>query len=117
MSGIENFIIFNMGYFAHDTAIIDNGCLIGEGTKIWHFSHLMSGCILGSDCNIGQNVLICPSVVLGNNVKVQNNVSLLKAPIKKCFFGSGFFNFKSGKTEKKSSRRPARNLDQNSKCL
>lgn len=65
-----------MGYFAHDSAIVDEGCQIGEGTKIWHFSHLMSECILGSHCNIGQNVLICPSVVLGNNVKVQNNVSL-----------------------------------------
>jgi len=63
-------------YFAHPTAVIDNGCQIGEGTKIWHFSHLMSGCIIGKNCNIGQNVVISPRVILGNNVKVQNNVSV-----------------------------------------
>ncbi len=63
-------------FFVHETAVIDDGCVIGEGTKIWHFSHLMSGCILGNNCNIGQNVVISPHVVLGNNVKVQNNVSL-----------------------------------------
>jgi len=63
-------------YFAHSTAIIDEGCQIGEGTKIWHFSHLMTGCILGQNCNIGQNVVISPAVKLGNNVKVQNNVSV-----------------------------------------
>lgn len=63
-------------FFAHETAMIDDGCIIGEGTKIWHFSHLMSGCKLGNNCNIGQNVVISPQVVLGNNVKVQNNVSL-----------------------------------------
>lgn len=63
-------------FFAHETAVIDDGCIIGEGTKIWHFSHLMSGCKLGNNCNIGQNVVISPQVVLGNNVKVQNNVSL-----------------------------------------
>ena len=65
-----------MNYFAHDTAVIDEGCSIGEGTKIWHFSHLMSNCTLGNDCNIGQNVVISPDVKLGNNVKVQNNVSI-----------------------------------------
>jgi UDP-2-acetamido-3-amino-2,3-dideoxy-glucuronate N-acetyltransferase len=65
-----------MHYFAHETAVIDQGCLIGEGTKIWHFSHLMPGCTLGKACNIGQNVVISPQVVLGNNVKVQNNVSI-----------------------------------------
>jgi UDP-2-acetamido-3-amino-2,3-dideoxy-glucuronate N-acetyltransferase len=63
-------------YFAHQTAIIDDGCEIGEGTKIWHFSHIMSGCKIGQNCNIGQNVVISPEVVLGNNVKVQNNVSI-----------------------------------------
>jgi UDP-2-acetamido-3-amino-2,3-dideoxy-glucuronate N-acetyltransferase len=63
-------------YFAHPSAIIDEGCQIGDGTKIWHFSHLMSGCIIGERCNIGQNVVISPDVVLGQNVKVQNNVSI-----------------------------------------
>ncbi len=65
-----------MSYFAHDTAILDEGCQIGDGTKIWHFSHIMSGAIVGSNCNIGQNVVISPLVILGNNVKVQNNVSV-----------------------------------------
>jgi UDP-2-acetamido-3-amino-2,3-dideoxy-glucuronate N-acetyltransferase len=65
-----------MDYFAHETAVIDAGCQIGDGTKIWHFSHLMPGCTLGKNCNIGQNVVISPDVVLGNNVKVQNNVSI-----------------------------------------
>ena len=65
-----------MSYFAHETAVIDAGCQIGEGTKIWHFSHLMPGCVLGENCNIGQNVVISPEVVLGKNVKVQNNVSI-----------------------------------------
>lgn len=64
------------GYFAHESAIIDDGCTIGCGTKIWHFSHIMSGCTIGRDCNIGQNVVVSPQVVLGNNVKVQNNVSI-----------------------------------------
>lgn len=63
-------------YFAHETAVIDENCRIGEGTKIWHFSHVMSGCTIGKNCNIGQNVVISPEVVLGNNVKVQNNVSV-----------------------------------------
>lgn len=65
-----------MDFFAHPTAVIDEGCEIGAGTKIWHFSHIMPGCVMGSNCNIGQNVVISPQVVLGNNVKVQNNVSL-----------------------------------------
>ena len=64
------------GYFAHETAVIDDGCCIGEGTRIWHFSHIMTGAVLGRGCNIGQNVVISPGVVLGNNVKVQNNVSV-----------------------------------------
>ena len=63
-------------YFAHETAIVDDGCRIGAGTKIWHYSHIMTGCVLGERCNIGQNVVISPDVVLGNNVKVQNNVSV-----------------------------------------
>jgi UDP-2-acetamido-3-amino-2,3-dideoxy-glucuronate N-acetyltransferase len=65
-----------MDYFVHPTAIVDEGCEIGSGTKIWHFSHIMPGCKLGENCNIGQNVVISPEVVLGKNVKVQNNVSL-----------------------------------------
>ncbi len=63
-------------FFAHPTAIIDNDCNIATGVKIWHFSHIMSNCILGENCNIGQNVVISPGVVLGKNVKVQNNVSV-----------------------------------------
>ena len=63
-------------YFAHETAVIDQPCIIGEGTKIWHFSHIMANCSLGKNCNIGQNVVISPDVHLGNNVKVQNNVSI-----------------------------------------
>jgi UDP-2-acetamido-3-amino-2,3-dideoxy-glucuronate N-acetyltransferase len=65
-----------MSYFAHETALVDDGCQIGEGTKIWHFSHIMPKAIIGKNCNIGQNVVISPDVVLGDNVKVQNNVSL-----------------------------------------
>jgi len=68
-------------YFAHETAIIDDGCQIGEGTKIWHFSHIMPNCTLGSKCNIGQNVVVSPKVVLGSNVKVQNNVSIYSGVI------------------------------------
>ncbi len=63
-------------YFAHETAVIDANCRIGAGTKIWHFSHIMSDCSIGEKCNIGQNVVVSPQVVLGNNVKVQNNVSI-----------------------------------------
>lgn len=63
-------------YTAHPSAVIDEGCIIGKGTKIWHFSHIMPNCTLGENCNIGQNVVISPEVVLGNNVKVQNNVSI-----------------------------------------
>ena len=63
-------------YFAHETSVIDKGCEIGEGTKIWHFSHIMPNCKIGGNCNIGQNVVISPEVTLGNNVKVQNNVSI-----------------------------------------
>jgi UDP-2-acetamido-3-amino-2,3-dideoxy-glucuronate N-acetyltransferase len=65
-----------MNYYAHPTAVVDEGCTIGEGTKIWHFSHIMPNCTLGKGCNIGQNVVVSPEVVLGNNVKVQNNVSI-----------------------------------------
>ncbi len=63
-------------YFAHATAVIDDGCTIGAGTKIWHFAHIMPDCKIGENCNIGQNVVISPEVVLGRNVKVQNNVSI-----------------------------------------
>ena len=65
-----------MEYFAHPSAIIDENCTIGKGTKIWHFSHIMSNCIIGEGCNIGQNVVVSPEVILGQNVKVQNNVSI-----------------------------------------
>jgi len=63
-------------YFAHETAVIDEGARIGQGTKIWHFSHIMTGAVIGEECNIGQNVVVSPEVVLGKNVKVQNNVSI-----------------------------------------
>lgn len=63
-------------FFAHETAVIDEGCEIKSGTKIWHFSHVMPNCKIGNDCNIGQNVVVSPDVILGNNVKVQNNVSI-----------------------------------------
>ena len=63
-------------YFVHESSFIDANCTIGDGTKVWHFCHIMSGCVIGKNCNIGQNVVISPDVVLGNNVKVQNNVSL-----------------------------------------
>jgi len=65
-----------MDYYAHPTAIIDEGCKIGKGTKIWHFSHIMKDCEIGENCNIGQNVVVSPGVKLGKNVKVQNNVSI-----------------------------------------
>ena len=64
------------GYSSHPTAVIDPGCTIGKGTKIWHFSHVMPDCHIGENCNLGQNVVVSPGVVLGNNVKVQNNVSI-----------------------------------------
>jgi len=65
-----------MNYYAHETAVVDEGCVIGDGTKIWHFSHIMSNATIGEKCNIGQNVVVSPGVTLGNNVKVQNNVSI-----------------------------------------
>jgi len=65
-----------LNYYAHETSVIDSCCQIGKGTKIWHFSHIMSNCIIGEECNIGQNVVVSPQVVLGKNVKVQNNVSI-----------------------------------------
>ena len=65
-----------MAYTAHPTAVIDEGCTIGAGTRIWHFSHIMPGCTIGEGCNIGQNVVVSPGVTLGRNVKVQNNVSI-----------------------------------------
>ena len=63
-------------YYAHPTAVVDDGCTIGEGVKIWHFSHIMPQCTIGDRCNIGQNVVISPEVILGKNVKIQNNVSI-----------------------------------------
>ena len=68
-------------YFAHETAVIDEGCEIGSGTKIWHFSHIMSNSKIGKKCNLGQNVVVSPNVVLGENVKVQNNVSIYSGVI------------------------------------
>lgn len=68
--------MYIMEYQAHETAIIDEGCHIGTGTRIWHFSHIMSGCTIGEHCNIGQNVVISPQVIIGNHVKIQNNVSV-----------------------------------------
>jgi UDP-2-acetamido-3-amino-2,3-dideoxy-glucuronate N-acetyltransferase len=68
-------------YFIHASAIADEGCEIGAGTKIWHFSHIMPGCIIGENCNIGQNVVVSPKVVLGKNVRVQNNVSIYEGVI------------------------------------
>lgn len=63
-------------FFAHETSVVDSDCKIGDGTNIWHFSHIMSNCSIGKNCNLGQNVVVSPEVVLGNNVKVQNNVSI-----------------------------------------
>lgn len=65
-----------MDYFKHESAYVDDNCVIGNGTKIWHFSHIMSDCVIGEGCNIGQNVVISPQVKLGRNVKIQNNVSV-----------------------------------------
>lgn len=70
-----------MDFFSHETAVIDEGCTIGKGTRIWHFSHIMPGCKIGERCNLGQNVVISPGVILGNNVKVQNNVSVYEGVI------------------------------------
>lgn len=70
-----------MNYFAHETAVIDDGCKIGNNTKVWHFTHIMPNCVIGEKCNIGQNCVISPEVVLGNNVKVQNNVSIYSGVI------------------------------------
>ena len=65
-----------MNYFCHPTAVVDENCTIGEGTRVWHFSHIMTGSTIGKNCNLGQNVVVSPGVILGNNVKVQNNVSV-----------------------------------------
>ncbi len=70
-----------MNYFAHPSAVIDEGCWIGDGTRIWHFCHVMSGAVIGNNCSLGQNVMVASHVVLGNNVKVQNNVSLYEGVI------------------------------------
>ena len=76
-------------YFAHETAVIDEGCRIGAGTRIWHFSHVMPGARIGNNCNLGQNVFVAADVVLGNNVKVQNNVSSIPASPAKTMFSWG----------------------------
>ena len=65
-----------MSVFIHESSFVDAPCTIGEGTKIWHFSHIMPHCTIGTDCNIGQNVVVSPEVKLGNRVKVRNNVSI-----------------------------------------
>jgi len=65
-----------LSFYAHPTAVIDEGCTIGSGTKIWHFCHIMPGAVIGNSCSLGQNVVVSPQVVMGNNVKVQNNVSI-----------------------------------------
>jgi UDP-2-acetamido-3-amino-2,3-dideoxy-glucuronate N-acetyltransferase len=70
-----------MNYYVHPSSIIDDNCTIGNGTKIWHFSHVMSGAIIGNNCNLGQNVVVSPKVILGNNVRVQNNVSIYEGVI------------------------------------
>ncbi|MEP7236278.1 MAG: DapH/DapD/GlmU-related protein [Ferruginibacter sp.] len=70
-----------MSYYVHPSSVIDDNCQIGEGTKIWHFSHVMSGAIIGKNCNLGQNVVVSPQVILGNNVRVQNNVSIYEGVI------------------------------------
>lgn len=70
-----------MGFYVHPSSIIDDGCIIGDGTKIWHFSHVMKGAVLGENCNLGQNVVVSPGVVLGKNVRVQNNVSIYEGVI------------------------------------
>ena len=70
-----------MSYFAHPTAVIDEGCEIGEHVKIWHFSHVMPGCKIGDGCNLGQNVVVSPKVILGKNVRVQNNVSIYEGVV------------------------------------
>ena len=68
-------------FFVHESSYIDEPCIIGKGTHIWHFSHIMSNCVIGENCNIGQNVVISPGVKLGNNVKIQNNVSVYSGVI------------------------------------
>jgi UDP-2-acetamido-3-amino-2,3-dideoxy-glucuronate N-acetyltransferase len=83
-------------FFRHESAFIDEPCSIGTGTKIWHFSHIMSDCTIGDNCNIGQNVVISPQVVLGNNVKVQNNV--LKLPTLLILFAKQLFKLVVGFT-------------------
>ena len=70
-----------INYFKHPSAFVDEGCDIGAGVKIWHFSHIMPGCIIGENCNIGQNVVVSPKVILGKNVRVQNNVSIYEGVI------------------------------------
>lgn len=73
---LRSYLFMEKEYFAHPTAVIDDGCKIGKGTRIWHFTHVMPNCVIGEGCNLGQNVVVSPGVVLGRNVKIQNNVSL-----------------------------------------
>jgi UDP-2-acetamido-3-amino-2,3-dideoxy-glucuronate N-acetyltransferase len=79
--GVNNIKPNLMSYYVHPSAFIDQDCVIGNGTKIWHFSHVMSGSIIGENCNLGQNVVVSPKVILGNNVRVQNNVSIYEGVI------------------------------------
>ena len=80
-----------LNYFVHPTAVIDENCIIGDGTSIWHFSHVMSGAVIGKNCNLGQNVMVAPKVILGDHVKVQNNVSIYEGVIceDEVFLGPG----------------------------
>jgi len=73
---LPSYLKMEKEYYAHPTAVIDEGCKIGKGTKIWHFTHVMPNCVIGEGCNLGQNVVVSPGVILGKNVKIQNNVSL-----------------------------------------
>lgn len=76
MEFLFSIYLMKNNFFVHESSYVDDGCSIGEGTKIWHFSHIMTKCAIGKNCNIGQNVVISPDVVIGNNVKIQNNVSV-----------------------------------------
>ena len=93
----------NRNYQSHHSAIIEDGCQIGSGTKIWHFSHIMKSCIIGDNCSLGQNVVVSPKVIIGNNVKIQNNVSVFTGVIceDNVFLGPScvFTNIKNPRSE------------------